>query len=81
MTIFKSKPKNQVYLRRKSLKLSNMAVWAACACSMAIGCYLMMTKDQANREVDELSTNTLAVHEPIKYFKLKYLGNDTMDKK
>lgn len=72
MALFKDRQKNQVYYRRKSLRLSNMAIVAACTCSLVIGCYLMLTKDQMNREVDELSTNTLAIHEPIKYLKLKY---------
>jgi hypothetical protein len=77
MAIFgkSSSPKNQVYLRRKSLRLANIALWSACTSGLLIGCYLFLNKnEELESEVDEISTSTLTLHEPIKYFYHKYIN-------
>ena len=75
--------KNRVYYRRKSLRLSNYATGlASCICLFGAAYFLYNRRAPSREEeVDELTTSTLSMQEPIKYYHLKYFGNAEEGKK
>ena len=79
--------KNKVYYRRKSYRLQNYAVGLAALICLAGMAYYVYNRTEIKKDgVDQLTTTTLRIHEPIKYYHLKYFGgadetNHKKDKK
>jgi hypothetical protein len=72
--------KNKVYYRRKSLRLHNYAISLAAGVCLLAGLYFIThRKPAAQDNIDELSTSSLALHEPIKYYHLKYFEGNKKD--
>jgi hypothetical protein len=75
MAIFSSSSKNKVYLRRKSLRLADWAMGLAGVAVFALaGYFYTIRNEDPDQQIDQLSTDTLAYHEPIKYMHLQFLS-------
>lgn len=80
MAIFSSSNKNKVYLRRKSLRLADWATGLAGVAVLALaGYFYTIRNEEPEQQVDQLSTDTLAYHEPIKYMHLQFLNKPHED--
>jgi hypothetical protein len=75
MGVFGGHSRNKVYYRRKSIRLHSYALGLASCAALGFSLYFISRRaEMAQDGVDEVTTSTLAWHEPLKYYHYKFFG-------